>query len=153
MSGKDITILVAGDNRLELEELTSRLIVERFKAISVANRESIVTVARSEVPGLILLDLKSCFDVCRNLKRNFVTEPIPVIALLFPAKEADRVAIFELGADDCMAKPFNFRELTLRIRCSLNRAQDKQGKTRYTQAQHYSALARGPSGKKQKRSA
>jgi DNA-binding response OmpR family regulator len=80
-----------------------------------------VTLACSEIPNLILLDLKSCFDICRMLKRNFVTEPIPIIALLSPAEEVDRVAAFELGADDCMAKPYSFRELTLRIRCSLDR--------------------------------
>jgi DNA-binding response OmpR family regulator len=76
------------------------------------------------------------------LKRDFVTEPIPIIALLFPAEEVDRVAALELGADDCMAKPFNFRELTLRIKCSLNRTEDKKGKARYKKAQYYSALTR-----------
>jgi len=64
-------------------------------------------LARSETPDLILLVLNSCFDICRMLKRNFVTEPIPIIALLFPAEEVDWVAALELGADDCMAKPFN----------------------------------------------
>jgi DNA-binding response OmpR family regulator len=78
----------------------------------------------------------------RSLKRNFVTEPVPIIALLFPAEEVDRVAALELGADDCLAKPFNFRELNLRIRCSLARARDKMGKARYKQAKYYSALTR-----------
>jgi DNA-binding response OmpR family regulator len=102
----------------------------------------VVTLARSELPSLIILDFPTCFDICRMLKHNFVTEPIPIIALLFPAEEVDRVAVMELGADDCMAKPFSFRELTLRIKCSLNRAEDKQGRLRYKKAQHYSALAR-----------
>lgn len=142
MSGKEDTILVASDDTNDLSRLAIRLQAERFKVLSISNRTAIVSVARSEVPSLILLDLKSCFNICRMLKRNFVTEPIPIIALLFPAEEVDRVAILELGADDCLAKPFSFRELTLRIRCSLNRARDKQGKTRHKQAQYYSALTR-----------
>jgi DNA-binding response OmpR family regulator len=146
MSGERITILLAGDDPSGIEHATSRLLIEGFKVLQIAERTGIITLARSEVPDLIILDLKSCFDICRMLKRNFVTEAIPVIALLYPAEEADRVAIFELGADDCMAKPYNFRELTLRIRCSLNRARDKKGKARYTQAQHYSALTRRSSG-------
>ncbi len=145
MSGDRVTILLAGDDSSDLEKLTALLLAERFKVLPVADRKGIVTLARSEVPSLILLDLKSCFDICRMLKRNFVTEPIPIIALLFPAEEVDRVAALELGADDCLAKPFSFRELTLRIRCSLNRTRDKQGKARYKQSQYYSALTRRPS--------
>jgi two-component system alkaline phosphatase synthesis response regulator PhoP len=144
MSGKQVVILVAGDEPSDLENLSARLIAEKFKVSPVADRTAIMTLARSEVPNLILLDLKSCFDICRLLKRNFVTEPIPIIALLFPAEEVDRVAAFELGADDCMAKPYSFRELTLRIRCSLDRARDKKNKTRYQQTKHYYALS-GPS--------
>ena len=74
------------------------------------------------------------------LKRNFVTEPIPIIALLFPAEEVDRVGALELGADGCMAKGFNFRELTLRIKCSLSRTEDKKGKARYKKAQYLFCL-------------
>ncbi len=142
MSGEQVTILLAGDDSSDLEKFTAFLLPERFKVLSVPDRTGIVTLARSESPSLIRLDLKACFDICRMLKRNFVTEPIPVIALLFPAEEVDRVAVLELGADDCMAKPFSLRELTLRIRCSLNRARDKNGQTRYKQSQYYSALTR-----------
>ena len=133
---------MAGDDSNCLAKLIGPLQAEQFRIVTVTDREEVVTIARSEVPHLVLLDLKSPFDVCRNLKRSFVTEPIPVIELLFPAEEADRVAILELGADDCIAKPFSFRELTLRIRASLNRTRDKRNKTRYTQSQYYSALAR-----------
>ena len=145
MSGERVAILLAGDDSSDLEKLTASLLAKRFKVLPVTDRTGLVTLARSEVPNLILLDLKSCFDICRTLKRNFVTEPIPIIALLFPAEEVDRVAALELGADDCVAKPFSFRELTLRIKCSLNRARDKQGKARYKQSQYYSALTRRPS--------
>jgi len=142
MSGDQVTILLAGDNPSELENLAASLLAETFRVLPVADRTTIVTLARSEVPSIILLDLRSCFDICRMLKRNFITEPIPIIALLFPADEVDRVAALELGADDCMAKPYSIRELTLRIKCSLNRAHDKKGEARYKKSQHYSALTR-----------
>jgi DNA-binding response OmpR family regulator len=145
MSGQRTAILLAGDNISDIEYLNEGLIKEGFRVLSVSDKERVVTIARCEVPNLILLDLQSCFDVCRSLKRNFVTEHVPIIALLSPAEEADRIAVLELGADDCMAKPFSFRELVLRIKCSLNRTRDKKGKARYKQAQHYSALTRRPS--------
>jgi two-component system alkaline phosphatase synthesis response regulator PhoP len=142
MNRKRTAILVAGDNTNDLSALTAHLQTEGFEVIPVANRISILTIARSEVPSLIILDLQPCFDFCRALKHNFVTEPIPVIAILSPAEEMDRVAALELGADDCVAKPVSFRELTLRIKCSLIRARDKRGTVRYNQAQNYAALTR-----------
>jgi DNA-binding response OmpR family regulator len=148
MNEKADTILLAGDNGDDLDKLALGLQAEKFKVLPVKNRDSVITLGRSELPSLILLDFQSCFDICRILKRNFLTEPIPIIALLFPAEEVDRVAALELGADDCLAKPINFRELTLRMRCSLNRARDKKGKAKYQQSQYYSALARPPSRSK-----
>lgn len=137
MNGRTDAILLAGDDDDHLEKLALGLQAEKFKVLPVKNRDSVITLARSELPSLILLDFQSCFDICRILKRNFVTEPIPIIALLFPAEEVDRVAALELGADDCMAKPINIRELTLRMRCSLNRARDKKGKAKYKQSLYY----------------
>jgi DNA-binding response OmpR family regulator len=109
-------VLVAGDNPNDLNNISTYLREEGFGTITVLDRATIITIARSERPDLVLLDFDECLDVCRKLKPNFVTEPIPVIALLFPAEEADRVAVLELGADDCMAKPYSRRELLLRIR-------------------------------------
>ncbi len=135
MSGQAIKILLAGDNNpSEFENLIAHLQTNGFKVISVENRDSIVTMTHGMAPDLILLDLESCFDICRMLKRNFVTGSIPIIALLFPADEPDRIAALELGVDDCMAKPYHFRELLLRIRCSLNRARERMGRAHYQQA-------------------
>lgn len=142
MSKHHAVILVAGDSPNDLNNISTYLRGEGFGTITVLDRATIITIARSERPNLVLLDFDECLDVCRKLKRNFVTEPIPVIALLFPAEEADRVAILELGADDCMAKPYSRRELLLRIRASLSRARDKDGTARYRQSQYYSALTR-----------
>jgi DNA-binding response OmpR family regulator len=98
MSGERVAILLAGDNPGDLENLTASLLAERFKVLPITDRTAIVTLSRSEVPSLILLDLKSCFDICRTLKRNFATEPIPIIALLFPADEVHRVAVAGVGS-------------------------------------------------------
>ena len=125
MIGEKISILVAGDNPSDLKSLTVNLRTEGFKVLQMADRTEILTMARSEVPNLILLDLEPCFDICRLLKRNFVTEIIPIIAILSGAEESDRVAVLELGADDCMAKPFHFRELTLRISSIVVRAHQR----------------------------
>ncbi len=136
------TILAAGDYSDDLDMLVMRLRTEKFKVIPIKDRNTVVDIARSEMPSLIILDFKSNFDLCRMLKRNFVTERIPIITLLFPAEESDRVAAFELGADDCLPRPYSFRELLARIECSLRRARDNEGKARYRGGQHYAAFTK-----------
>lgn len=81
--------------------------------------------ARSAQPGAILLDLMlpemDGFEVFKALRRDPVTEGIPVLVVSARTSELDRVLAFELGADDYITKPFSPRELVLRLRRSLDR--------------------------------
>ena len=77
-------------------------------------------------PDLVLLDLMlpdlSGLEVCRRLKADGATKKIPVVMLTARGEEMDRVAGFEVGADDYVVKPFSVRELMLRVRAVLRRA-------------------------------
>jgi two-component system phosphate regulon response regulator PhoB len=81
--------------------------------------------AKKERPGLIILDLMlpemDGKDVCRILKSDPLTRPIPILMLTARAEEMDRVIGFELGADDYVTKPFSPRELVLRVKAILRR--------------------------------
>jgi len=68
MSGKNNTILVAGDFLGDLEKFAEHLRSETFNVLPVRSRKSVVTIARSDLPSLILLDYPTCFDTCRMLK-------------------------------------------------------------------------------------
>lgn len=59
--------------------------------------------------------------VCRELERDSGTVRIPIIMLTARGEDVDRILGFELGADDYVVKPFNIRELLLRIRAILRR--------------------------------
>jgi DNA-binding response OmpR family regulator len=78
------------------------------------------------VPDLIILDLNLPFldglDVCRILRARPATTAVPIIMLTARTSESDRVAGFELGADDYVIKPFSLRELTARVRAVLRRS-------------------------------
>ena len=60
-------------------------------------------------------------DVCRKLKKARDTHDVSIIMLTAKGREADRIAGFELGADDYVTKPFSVRELLLRIQAVLRR--------------------------------
>ncbi len=73
-------------------------------------------------PELVLLDVMlpdmSGFEVCRRIRAGGEEQPA-VVMLTAKAQELDRVAGFEVGADDYVTKPFSIRELMLRIEARL----------------------------------
>ena len=52
-------------------------------------------------------------EVCRRLREHW---PIPVVMLTALGDETDRLAGFEIGADDYVTKPFSPRELAMRVK-------------------------------------
>jgi DNA-binding response OmpR family regulator len=74
-------------------------------------------------PDLVVLDLMlpgiGGLEVCRRLRERW---PVPVVMLTALGDETDRLAGFELGADDYVTKPFSPRELAMRVKSVLRRA-------------------------------
>jgi two-component system, OmpR family, phosphate regulon response regulator PhoB len=73
-------------------------------------------------PELVVLDIMlpdmSGFEVCRRIRASAEEQPA-VVMLTARTQELDRVAGFEVGADDYVTKPFSIRELMLRIEARL----------------------------------
>jgi len=82
---------------------------------------------KDPVPDAIVLDLMlpdiPGTEVCRRLREHERTRDVPVLMCTAKGGEIDRVVGFEVGADDYVVKPFSVRELLLRIRAILRRAQ------------------------------
>lgn len=74
-------------------------------------------------PHLVVLDLMlpglSGMEVCRRIREHSRT---PIIMLTARGDEMDRIAGFETGADDYLAKPFSPRELVARVKAVLRRS-------------------------------
>jgi two-component system phosphate regulon response regulator PhoB len=119
------SILAVDDEEDILELLRYNLAREGYRVTGAASGEEAVTTARSLLPDLILLDLLlpgvDGLEVCRRLKSDARTRPIPIIMLTAKGEEADIVAGLELGADDYVTKPFSPRVLLARIRAALRR--------------------------------
>ncbi len=121
-----IRLLLVEDERNVAETLVERLTASGYqvrRADSVSSARRALTEVEVE---LALLDVGlpdgNGFELAR-----FVREHAPRTAIIFLTAHAtpeDRVRGLELGADDYIAKPFNFRELLLRIQNCLKRAQD-----------------------------
>lgn len=96
-----------------------------FDVVTARDGAEGLRLARSETPDVVLLDLMlpgmTGFEVCRTLKAEVATKPIPIIIVTAKADEFDRINGFELGADDYVTKPFSPREVLLRVRAVVRR--------------------------------
>jgi two-component system phosphate regulon response regulator PhoB len=120
-------ILIVEDEPDLSSTLEFNLEKEGFKTrVAATGEEAIRLAAEPPAPDLILLDLMlpdiSGTEVCRRLRQDPATRPIPVMMLTARSEEIDRIVGFELGADDYVTKPYSVRELLLRIRAVLRRS-------------------------------
>jgi DNA-binding response OmpR family regulator len=93
-----------------------------FRVLIASDGQSALTIARSEKPDLIILDLMlpniDGREVCRILRRE---SDVPIIMLTALSEEIDQVTGLEIGADDYITKPFSLRTLIARVRALLRR--------------------------------
>jgi two-component system alkaline phosphatase synthesis response regulator PhoP len=119
------TILVVEDEDDIRELLRYNLAKEGYRISLAASGEEALKAIKASPPDLVLLDLMlpgvDGLEVCRILKRDPQTEPLPIVMLTAKGEEADIVTGLELGADDYLTKPFSPRVLLARIRAVLRR--------------------------------
>jgi DNA-binding response OmpR family regulator len=79
--------------------------------------------ARSSHPSLILISLlsqpRAGLELCRRLHRDPLLAGTAVVCLLDSGMEDQHILALECGADDCITKPFNPRELVARVQAVL----------------------------------
>jgi two-component system, OmpR family, phosphate regulon response regulator PhoB len=120
-------ILVVEDERDLQRVLTYNFKQAGFDVVSAPDGETALRAVKEERFDLVLLDLMlpdmPGTEVCRRLKQSPQTSAIPVVMVTAKGEEVDRIVGFELGADDYVVKPFSVRELVLRVRAILRRAE------------------------------
>jgi len=91
------------------------------------NGEDALEMCRQQLPNLILLDVNlpdmDGFDVLLNLKALSDTRRIPVIFFLTEkSSRRDKIHALELGAVECIRRPFDVQELGLRVKNKIGHA-------------------------------
>ncbi len=133
METKQPTILVVEDDDDIRELVVFSLEDEGYHTEQAADGIQGLKRAEELRPDLIILDLMlpghDGLCICRELHRNSgLLPPIPILMLTAKGEEADRILGFEYGADDYVVKPFNIRELMLRVRAILRRRHTDGGR-------------------------
>ncbi|WP_437970128.1 ATP-binding protein [Sorangium sp. So ce260] len=103
--------------------LSDALAGQPFDLAEAGDGETALELVRSEQPDLVLLDAAtpglSGFEICRRLKEDPATHEIPVLFMTVLADAAGRARGLELGAVDCVTRPFVREELVARVRTQL----------------------------------
>jgi len=112
------SVLIVEDNRDVVDYLRSTL--NGFYHCMVAgNGNEGIYKALETVPDVIICDImmpeKDGFEVCRTLKADFRTNHIPVVILTAKADMDSKIGGLNCGADAYIIKPFNKKELLVRM--------------------------------------
>lgn len=121
----DCHILVVEDDSRLRERLARYLSLEGFRVTAAGNAAEARTQLRAINPDLMVLDVmmpgESGLALTRSLRQER-KQDLSILLLTARGAPEDRIAGFEAGADDYLGKPFEPRELLLRIRALLRRA-------------------------------
>ena len=116
-------ILYAEDNEDNVYLLTRRLGRKGFEVVVATNGQEALTLARAELPDLILMDLNlpvlDGWEATRQLKSSPELRAIPVIALTSHAMSGDREKALAAGCDDYDTKPIDLTRLLGKISAQL----------------------------------
>ena len=112
-------ILLVEDNEMNRDMLSRRLKKRGYDVAMAFDGQQGVSMASSEAPDLILLDISlpvmDGWDVARKLKGDSATQGIPIIALTAHAMAGDREKCMAVGCDEYDTKPIDFKRLLQKI--------------------------------------
>ena len=114
-------ILVVDDEPDLLDLTTIRLKKSGYEIIEAVDAEEALVLLEKDIPDLILLDLllskMQGDELCKKLKSDDKYKHIPIILVTASAiRPSLSEKIKEMGADDCIMKPFEPEELLGKIK-------------------------------------
>ncbi len=127
MNSSNQTILIVDDNIDTVELLRKRLKAEGYNTQEAYDGEEALKKTYEVYPDLIILDVMmpkmNGYEVCQRLKTDDRTKFIPIIMLTAKSDVESKVKGLDIGADDYVPKPFDYRELSARVRSLITKKQ------------------------------
>jgi len=120
------TILIVEDESGIRELIKDALVDSGFDVTMARNAQAAQASVNEQRPDLAIVDWMmpqiSGIELVRQLRKNSVTQALPIIMLTARSTEDDTIRGLEAGADDYITKPFSQRLLGERIKAVLRRA-------------------------------
>lgn len=117
-------LLLIEDNEMLGSTLVDNFQMENYRIDWIKDGKEGYEVAKQELHSLIILDIMlPNLDGFEILKRLRQTSQVPVLILSAKTQIEDKLQGLQLQADDYLTKPFQFKELLLRVQTILRRSQ------------------------------
>jgi DNA-binding response OmpR family regulator len=127
------TILVVDDDPAIRILLRNTLQGQGYAVRTATNGREGLDQVEQEHPDTILLDVNmpemDGLELCRRLKCQTETAHIPVIFMTSLGHDSDRTKGFDVGGDDYVIKPVNYKELLARLKRVGDGTAKRQGNT------------------------
>lgn len=111
-------LLVVEDNK-DLRKFMAHRLREQYRVMEAEDGAVGIQLAESNNPDLVISDVMmpnvDGLELCGSLKNNLSTSHIPIILLTAKSAVENKIEGLQIGADDYLAKPFNFDLLVARI--------------------------------------
>jgi signal transduction histidine kinase/ligand-binding sensor domain-containing protein/DNA-binding response OmpR family regulator len=113
-------LIVFVEDQSEVRDYVLGLLKHDYNVLQAENGKIGLDVAINSLPDLIISDVMmpvmDGFELCKKLKTDWKTSHIPVILLTAKVAHQSKLEGLETGADDYLTKPFDFEELSVRIK-------------------------------------
>ncbi len=123
MTAGKLRVLVIDDNEDIGNMVKTMLQLKGYEVAIKTDAVDVEDIVTKLLPGLIIMDMllsgADGREVCKKLKANAVTAPVPV--LMISAHPTARKDCTEAGADFFLEKPFDMKELLFTVENSLQR--------------------------------
>lgn len=134
MNDNPVEPVLVVDDEADLRRLLEFNLKEAGFAVAVAATATEgLAAAERHRPTVVLLDLMlpdlPGTEVCRRLRAHPRLHDVGILMLTARSDDYDRIVGFELGCDDYVVKPFNVREVMLRVRALCRRVGERRAVT------------------------
>ncbi|WP_192483917.1 MULTISPECIES: response regulator transcription factor [Cysteiniphilum] len=120
-------ILIVDDEPIICELIESILQSKGYMTHSAYNGKAMLEYLTQKIPSLIILDYQlpdlTGHSLCQKVRQQ---SQVPILMVTAHDSQANLIRGFELGIDDFLAKPFDPKELLLRIEAILRRSRKTQ---------------------------
>ena len=132
----DLNILVVDDSRANLVVLSAMLADMGYKVVQAGSGEEALDLFRQRQPDMVMMDVvmpgMGGHEAVREM-RCIAKEWLPIIFVTAAGQADDLVRSIEVGGDDYLLKPVNYKVLQAKInalfhRLKLSRQLDKQNR-------------------------